>query len=246
MSQSPPENTIGQRLSGATRLGITLTILWVGAGARSASAQWGWGGGWGWGGFGGGQIGNMAIMNNINDRSAAAANYAYSTRQSLPGSGNVYRNNPNAYINNVRDTSFFQRYDVATRRTMENSVSRRPVTSTASASATPSRTVLPLASFFSAAGKLIWPSESPTTGQLGDKKQAANTASEAVYRDVGSRGFAPVALVSDARTRLVEYGRPALSYMREHTTPAVVDSFHKFLLGIYDAIGSASTPASKP
>jgi hypothetical protein len=196
----------------------------------------------------------MAIMNNINDRSAAAAGHAYSIRQSLPGSGNVYRGNSNAYINNVRDTSFFQRFDASTRRTMESEVSRRQgapltalaTTSSTSASTAPARAVLPLASFFSAAGKLVWPSEAPTNGELGNKKDQANTASESVYQEVGSRGFATVASVSDARTRLVDYGRPALTYLREHTTPAVVDTFHKFLLGIYDAIGAASTPTTKP
>lgn len=227
-------------------------LLTSGLGGQTAHAQWGWGMGWGWGG--GGNIGNMAIMNNINDRSASAANHAYAIRQSLPGSGNVYRGNPNSYINNVRDTSFFQRYDVASRRTMESEASRRrqpgltlaSVPSTSNAGSAPTgRQVLPLAGFFTGAGVLVWPGESPTTGELGMKKAAADTLAHSVFEEVKSQGHAPVALVSDTRTRLIEYGRPALTYMREHTTPAVVEAFHQFLLGIYDAIGAAALPAPK-
>ncbi len=215
----------------------------------SARAQWGMG----YGGFGmgmGGQIGNMAIMNNINDRSAAAANAAYAARQTMPGVGRVYGNNPNAYINNTRDASFTERFDVSTRRSLGQQMARLPETRTAVAatgtqagSATVRRTVLPLASFFSAAGELIWPSEAPEEGPLGSQKVVANSAANSVFRDFKANGTAPVALVSDARNQLIAYGQPALTYLREHTTPAVVDTFHRFLLGLYDSLGKAALAA---
>lgn len=224
---------------------LFLLALMVGP-VPEASAQWGWGYG-GWGMWGGGAISNAAMFENINARSAAAANAAYVMRQNMPGAGNVYRGNPNAYINNVRDTTFFERFDPSTRRSIAQQVSRNPERGLASlglnnppAPAAPSRPVIDLASFFSGAGVLVWPSEAPTNGELGEKQKLANAATQSVFQEVKSHGRAPVGLVSDARTQLVAYGRPALNYLREHTTAAVVDAFHRFLLGLYDAVGRAA------
>jgi hypothetical protein len=210
---------------------------------RAARAQWGWG----WGGWGmGGQIGNMAIMNNINDRSAAAASAAYAARQTMPGVGRVYGNNPNAYINHTRDASFFERFDPSSRRTMTAQMSRLPATAPArsdgdrTAPAADARAVLPLASFFSTAGALVWPNGAPTEGPLDSQKAAADSGASAVYREVQANGRAPVALVGDARGALIAYGQPALDYLRANTTPAVVDTFHRFLLGLYDSLGKAA------
>ncbi|GIW86133.1 MAG: hypothetical protein KatS3mg108_0457 [Isosphaeraceae bacterium] len=232
-----------RRLSwlGAFVVGLSL------AGARPAWAQWGWGWGWGWG-FGGGQIGNMAIMNNINDRSAAAASAAYAARQTMPGAGRVYGGNPNAYINRTREATFFERFDPSTRRSLSQQMSRLPARagapagtgSPAAAALTAARTVLPLASFFSEAGVLVWPAGAPTDGPLESQKAAADSSVTSVYREVRNGGRAPVALVTNARTALVEYGQAALDYLRAHTTPAVVDGFHRFLLSLYDSLGQAA------
>jgi hypothetical protein len=209
-------------------------------------AQWGFG--YGFGGFGGGQIGNYMTAQNINDRSSAAANHAYAIRQSLPGTGNVYANNPNSYINNVRDASFSERFDPSTRRTIESEVVRRPERGpTASSAPNPSpprsraASIMPLAQFFSAAGVLVWPSEAPLDGALASQRGQADTSAKDVLQQVKTQGFAPVGLVTDARTKLIAYGTPALTYLGEHTTPAVVDSFHRFLLSLYDSLGAAGT-----
>jgi hypothetical protein len=228
-----------------------LVLAFLAAGCvlpRAAEAQYGMG--WGWGGMGmGGQIGNMAIMNNINDRSASAANYAYSIRQNIPGSGNVYANNPRAFVNNLRDTSYTPRFDAVTRRRVESQGARGATLTLASTGAGSTRpqptspaapAALPLSAFFSAAGMLVWPSEAPTDGPLGSQRVAADSAAVAVLKEVRAQGFAPVAMVNDARERLVDYGRPALEYLGKNSTPAVFDAFHRFMLGLYDALGAAA------
>lgn len=236
------------RLRQALVLGVATAALGLSTGG-TAHGQWGMGyGGWG---FGGGQIGNMAIMNNVNDRSASAAAAAYAARQTMPGVGRVYANNPNAYINHTRDATFFERFDPSSRRTISQQMSRLPVTSTptltASTSPGPStaaRNVMPLASFFSAAGVLGWPAGAPEEGPLGSQKAAADSSVTAVFREVKAAGRATVALVGDARATLIAYGQPALDYLRTHTTPAVVDGFHRFLLGLYDSLGQAALVAT--
>jgi hypothetical protein len=236
--------TRGRLVRRALLLGAGVLALVATAG-RPARAQWGWGyGGWG---FGGGQIGNMAIMNNINDRSAAAASAAYAARQTMPGVGRVYANNPNSYINRTRDATFFERFDPSTRRSMSQQMSRLPAASASVAAptrpagaATGARAVMPLASFFSAAGALVWPAGAPTDGPLGSQQAAADSSVTAVYRETQAGGRAPVGLVTDARTALIAYGQPALDQLRTHTTPAVVDGFHRFLLSLYDSLGQAA------
>jgi hypothetical protein len=217
-----------------------------GLGGSSARAQWGWGGGWGMGWGGGGSISNMATLNNINDRSASAANYAYSIRQNIPGTGNVYAGNPNSFVNNLRDTSFYQTFDVSSRRSTSaqaaRAMPRRSGTSTSTPTTPPKPAVVPLGQFFSAAGVLVWPSESPVQGSLSDKRTTADQAVLSVFGQVKTQGFAPVGMVSDARTKLVEYGTPALDYLSQHAAPAAVDGFHQFLLSLYDSLGAAGTP----
>ncbi len=58
--------------------------------------------------------------------------------------------------------------------------------------------------------------------------------------------------MTDARSKLVDYGRPALEYIRDNSTPRIADTFHLFLLSLYDSLGQAATvprqggPASTP
>jgi len=52
-----------------------------------------------------------------------------------------------------------------------------------------------------------------------------------------------MASVTDARNKLLEYGRPALAYTRAHDTPRISDSFHMFLLSLYESLAQAINPA---
>lgn len=247
----PRERRAGVRgLVRILAIAAAATGPWL-AGGR-AQAQWGFGWGWG-GGWGGGGISNYMTLSNINQRSMAAANAAYAERARGPYGTNVYANNPNSYINHIRDDSFTPRFEVSTRRTLDYRAQARstPPPSTRPTQPAPApqpegRRVLPLASFFSAAGALVWPREAPTEGALASKRGEADEATAGVYREVKDRGYAPVGLVTDARTKLIEYGQPALDYLRQHTTSAVADSYHNFLLSLYDAVGAAAYPGGVP
>jgi hypothetical protein len=65
-----------------------------------------------------------------------------------------------------------------------------------------------------------------------------------VLKEVEGRGYAQVATAVEARNKLLDYGRPALQYARENSTPAIADTFHTFLLALYDSIGQ--TPDFPP
>ncbi len=226
----------------------------------SGRAQAQWYGGWGFG-FGGGPyaIGggptSAATVNYLNQRSLDAGNAAFAAR-SHPASNNVYAGNPNAYINNIRDPSFFARFDPSTRLAMEDGIARNPSPRvTPRPTPTPSPTpatappapapqpVLPLASFFTAMKTLVWPSDAPTTGDLETKRDASDAACLDVLKEQNAQGVATIASVTNARNKLIDYGRPALAYLREHSTQRVADTVHLFLLSLYESLGQAATPA---
>ena len=58
--------------------------------------------------------------------------------------------------------------------------------------------------------------------------------------EVKKSGVASIATVSEARQKLLEYGRPALKYIKEHETSPLADSFHIFLLALYDSLAQAA------
>jgi hypothetical protein len=248
------------RRFGGTVFGAAAIVL---LGSGRVEAQWGYGGFWG--GFNVGGWSNAALLNDVNQRSQIAARNAFATRSSI-GGGNIYGGNPNAYINHVRNArsdTFFDRQDISTRRTAGSRATAaptlamsgrlptgaatpapQPAGSDAATAASRNPRVLPLASFFTAVGQLAWPSEAPTNGDLAPKRQAVDRSARAV-RDQSGRGEpASISLVTEARTRLLDYGRPALAYVRQHTTPAVADSFNNFLLSLYDSLGAAAEPTA--
>ncbi len=189
--------------------------------------------------------GTARLVNQINDRATVSAQTAYASRA---GAGHVDVGNP--YYRN-RDVTYFERFDAETRRAMENRVARRPSAppprspsatppSTAQAPA-PVKPILPLPSFFNKYEELVWPGEAPTVGDLKPKRDASDQATKVALQEYNEQGQAKVATVTEARSRLLDYGRPALQYVREHTTARIADSFHLFLLSLYDSLGQAAT-----
>jgi hypothetical protein len=214
-----------------------------GFGAGRAEAQWGLGGG-GIGFFGGGLVPFVEQPGNYVNQ-VAIAQMAHVRG---PMQNNVYAGNPNSYINHVRDNGFVDRYSVERREPSYYSRSTSRVqrvqrtTPTAMTVAT-GRPVIPLASFYNAANQLVWPADSPTADDLMGKRGTFDQASQLVLDETRKNGVASIASVTEARQKLLDYGRPALHYVRVHQTPRVADTFHGFLLELYDSLAQAANPA---
>lgn len=240
------------------RTGLVVAAVVVGMSGGGARAQWGWGLGWGWGGmWGGGQIYNRQTLQYLNQRSLAAANAALAARSNGPTQNGMYVNNPNAYFNHAMtgtgSTNFFPRYDVSSRRTIDSqALAMRDVPARPVQEPKPTQEPKPAAGsetaallgFFNAMGQLVWPGDAPTAGELGTKRTAADQSAGDVYREVKDRGYASIGLVTDARSKLVDYGRPALEYLHAQASPAVADTFHRFLLSFYNALGHSAYPGT--
>jgi hypothetical protein len=172
-------------------------------------------------------------------------------RASGPTSNNVYAGNPNSYINRVRDDNFTPSYNVARRRTSSSAAVSRapslgaaaPVAAAAPASAAKPKPAPALASFFDGARHLVWPADAPVDGDLKPKRDVSDQASLAVLDEVVHQGRSTVGSATDARRKLLDYGRPALKEIRETATAGVADSFHSFLLSLYESLRqSAAAP----
>jgi hypothetical protein len=212
-------------------------------GNGQAQAQYG-----GYGGFGlGWGLGPMtpASVNFLNDHAIARTHAAAAARpQPL-----------RAPIPVSRDVDFFNRYDAATRAAMEDRVARRPRTRRAPVSQSVAQAavdnpqsvppIAPLASFFNAMRQIVWPSDSPTQGDLGVKRSASDAQTLELLKEIEGRGYAPVATAVEARNKLLDYGRPALQFMRENSAPVIADLFHSFLLSLYDSIGQTAELARR-
>jgi hypothetical protein len=146
----------------------------------------------------------------------------------------------------VRDVEFFNRYDAATRAAMEDRVARnprrpaarpkQPQPITLADSAPPIRQIPPLSSFFNRMQQIVWPADAPIVGGLAEMRSASDAKTLDLFKEVEQRGFGLVATATEARSKLLEYGRPALQSIRENSTTAVSDAFHSFLLSLYDSI----------
>jgi len=190
----------------------------------------------------------------INSKSLLNASQAMEGR----GQTDAYADRSNAYFNHLHDDSAYEKMNVGTRRTLEADIGRysdgpppspTPPASTGRATppspgqATSSRPapVIALASFFDRYQKLDWPAGAPTYGKLGTSRLAADQACLAVLNEYNLRGLAQVGTVTEARSKLLDYGRPALEYVRNNTTARIADSFHLFLLSLYESLAQAAT-----
>ena len=217
-------------------------------GPTRAEAQWGMGGGmggfgmgWGWGAF------SQVEKPDTFLYSKALVDAQRNTH--IP-SRDAYANNPNSYINHIRDNGFVDRYDVARSDPAYYRYAQPPapaprMTPTAMTVASPTPS-LPLASFYNAEGHIVWPGDAPTAGDLKEKRSDFDLASQVVLTELKKSGVASIATVTEARQKLLDYGRPGLRYVREHETPRVADSYHLFLLSLYESLAQAVTPKASP
>jgi hypothetical protein len=219
-------------------------VAWMAGG--EAKAQFGFDYGLGMG-FGLGHQ-TPASVDFLNDHAlargaAAAASRPQNLRAPIPVS---------------KDVDFFNRYDVETRMSMEEGIARRrmayraPTTTTRNQAPPvasnppprPSRPRVPLASFFDTARRLVWPADAPTHGDFAAKKSASDAKTLELLEELERKGYARISTAADARTMLLNYGQPALQYLRDTTTPRLSDAFHIFLMSLCDSIGqTTSDPA---
>ena len=223
---------------GSILLTAFVAIVASGIGARPAQAQWGMGGGMGWGlGFGGAVEQPGTFLNSV---ALSQMNHVRGPMQN-----NVYAGNPNAYINHVRDNGFVDRYNVRQQQLAYNrSMSQaqgRGLTPT-SATVPNAKPIVPLTSFYNAQNQLVWAGDAPTAGDLKEKRDSFDQASQIVLDEAKKNGVASIASVTEARQKLLDYGRPGLKYVRAHETARVADSFHGFLLELYDSLAQAANP----
>jgi hypothetical protein len=191
--------------------------------------------GWGWG------FGNVPSPSQyLNDHALIRAGRGL---QGVP-TRTPYANNPNSYINRVRDPGFVSHMDVRRRNAPvyrpkpANSLANQgPAPATAAAQA-----FAPLASFFDEARKLLWPSDAPTSGELKGKRDISDNASLAVLDETKAQGTASITLVATARQKLIDYGKPALREIRTYSTAPVADAFHNFLWSLYGSLEQAAGP----
>jgi hypothetical protein len=220
-------------------LALVVAAAWAPLSARPARAQWGIFGGFNY---------VPSPGNFLDQRSLAQTARGPQTRPShSPLSGN-----PNAYFNRVRDNGFVSHYDV--QRRLPPAYLPEPRSSPGLATAArpepqpqpqpqpKPKPSLPLASFFDATRRLVWPAESPVEGELKAKRDSSDEASLAVLAEVDRQGVASITSVTEARQRLLDYGRPALQEARQEQTLRIADSFHLFLLSLYESLAQAASP----
>jgi hypothetical protein len=217
----------------------------IGSGASQARAQYGMGMGYGGMFMGFNPVPSPGNYLNQHALTRAAAG-------SREPSRTVYANNPNAYINKIRDNGFSSHYSPDSRRPTEYATARRarnarltsnnqPAPATDSVAAT--KPVVPIGNFFNEARKLVWPSDAPLSGELGGKRDTSDQASLVVKELVDQHGAAPITTVTDARQKLLDYGQPALQLIRSITTPLIAENFHMFMLSLYESLAAAASPA---
>jgi len=157
-----------------------------------------------------------------------------------------YANNPNSYINHIRNNGFVERDPVARRddpaRNGDGRPRPSPATTRTATNVAPQMPVLPLSSFYGQKNQLVWPDDAPTAGELKEKRTIFDWASAVVLAETKENGVASMATVTDAQQKLLDYGRPGLQYVRAHETPCVSDTYHMFLLSLYESLAQAVNP----
>jgi hypothetical protein len=217
---------------------VGIAVLVLGSSPAWAMFDMGFGYGFGMGGFG-----PSAVSGYLNDHAlvgAARGMQGVPSRTPLAG-------NPNSFHNRLRDDGFVSHRDV--RRRQPPTYRPEPMASLGNrqvqqpqAPAVPPQPDLPLVSFFDPERRLVWPSESPVSGDLRGLRTISDESSLAVLDDTKHTGTASITLVTIARERLLDYGRPALREIRANATPRIADSFHQFMLSLYESLAQAALP----
>ncbi len=223
---------------------VVVVVAWtaLGLGPRRAEAQFGVGTGFGGNGF---VFGGFSEVPKPDTFLYQKALIDAGRDIDMPARG-VYANNPNSYIKHVRDNGSVDRYHPSRRDDAARSrygLTRHVTATTLTATTVGSQMpVLPLSSFYDEKNQLVWPGDAPTAGVLEEKRTIFERASEVVLAETKKNGVASMASVTDARQKLLDYGRPGLRYVRAHETPGVPEAYHMFLLSLYESLAQAVNP----
>jgi hypothetical protein len=216
---------------------VSIAVVLLGVPGQ-ASAQFGFGGGFG--GFGYGGFGFSSVPKP--ESFLYSKSLIDASRPVNAPSRDVYANNPNSFINHLRDNGFVDRYSVDRREIPQYRYAARP--RAREREVAPQSPSIPLSSFYNAENKLVWPGDSPLAGDMKQKREISDEACSTVLSETKQNGVAALASVTDARQKLLEYGRPALAHVRAHETPRIADTFHMFLLSLYESLAQTATPAA--
>ncbi len=243
------------RFAGGSGRGVAVaflvTVLAHGVSSPTAEAQnFGYGNGFGYGsGYGfGGLYYRSPSVDYINEHALVTARAGAVDRpQNLTAPRDAYEMAVDSGSKMRYDAGLTDRYDISTRRDVQDrsrvseSV-KGPVPARA-----PARRIVPLSTFFeNSPPRLVWPANAPADGDLEQKRAVADRAVLAVLAETNRSGSASLTVATEARSKLLEYGRPALAEIRGRSTLRVADSFHQFLLSLYDSIGQAATSSRTP
>ncbi|WP_169978730.1 hypothetical protein [Tautonia rosea] len=212
-----------------------------------AQAQWGFGpfGGFGWG-FAHPYTPPSVRMLDQRANVRAGMDQEALNRTSL--------STPDRFDYRRQQVSMQQRYDVSSTRGMEvaragrgtpipgsrASEAGRPTPPPPNQAAAVARPVLEITSFVNQQDQLVWPSDAPVSGDLITKRDQADEAIHEVVQEYRAMNGAQINTVATAREDLIAYGQPALQYLRETSTARVADTFHLFLLSLYDSLAQAA------
>ena len=225
-----------RRLPGGLRIMVGAIVL--GWGSNPAQAQWDMGLGFGGFGFHNAPSPTNFLNQHSLTNSARGA-------QGVP-SRTPYGNSSNAYFNRIRDNGFVSHQDVRRRRRPtyqpESTASSGNAGGAEPQPAPAANPVAPLGSFFDAARKFVWPNDAPTHGDLQGKRDMSDEAILAVLEETKQQSTASITSVAYARQKLLDYGQPALQEVRTQATPPIADTFHRFLLSIYESLAQAASP----
>ena len=152
----------------------------------------GFGGGWGWGFGGFSQVPKPESY--LYQKSLVDA-----ARPIPTPSRNVYANNPNSYINHLRDNGFVEHYSTVRREPSHYRSGDSPRTAQTVLRVAQPMPALPITSFYRPDGKIEWPADAPTAGDLAQRRAAFEPACQAVFDEVKKNSVASIATVTESR-----------------------------------------------
>jgi hypothetical protein len=229
---------------GKVLLTAFVAVLASGLGAGRAEAQWGLGGGGigFFGGFGGYVEQPNQFLNQVAIAQMAHVKGPPGSNRSTSGL-NPYAGSSNAYFNHVRDNGFVDQYSVSARQPAyyrAPSPARGRGATPVAMTVAQSRPFVPIANFFNVQGQLVWPGDAPTADSLKEKRATFDQSARVVLDEIKKNGVASIAAVTEARQKLLDYGRPPMKYVRTHETAGIADYFHGFMLELYDSLAQAA------